>query len=54
MANTSLKLEEEFHSGELQRPASLLQTTQVIIEYRVQIHDDQVRTRALVVLTNLS
>ena len=51
VTETSLKLEEQLHPGQFQRPASLLQSAQVIIKYRVKIHDDdQVPTRALVVL----
>ena len=50
VADTRLKLEKEFNPGQLQGPACLLQSAQVIIEYWVQIHDDEVWTRALVVL----
>ena len=50
VTETSLKLEEQLHPGQLQGPASLLQSAQVIIKYWVQIHDNQVPTRALVVL----
>lgn len=50
VADTRLKLEKEFNPGQIQGPSCLLQSAQVIIEYWVQIHDDEVRTRALVVL----